>query len=238
VTYSPHSPRTWKAALLVLPAWRSKAIRLLYWRSLECVLRLVLFSISYLDGFSKISLDVHSIRLETFSLLHWTVFDTLAGTRVGSFFYYVIYSILRCLHQLVRIFGFAQSSFDMTCWESSVSVFSNTFRSPHTLRSMFEHQLIWSLSKLQPRSFNDATPYVPPSAFLDNPSTLRFTSSWLSQTNPSGLWFSAYSIRLLHCDSRYSLLSLFCVINTVITTEHNTWPKASLLSDPGFVQTL
>ena len=41
--------------------------------------------------------------------------------------------------------------------------FSNTFRSPYTLRSMFEHQLIWSLSKLQPRSFNDATStYLPP----------------------------------------------------------------------------
>jgi hypothetical protein len=45
--------------------------------------------------------------------------------------------------------------------------FSDTFRPPHTLCSMFEHRLIWSLSKLQLRSFNDATPtYLPPSSSI------------------------------------------------------------------------
>ena len=48
--------------------------------------------------------------------------------------------------------------------------FPNTFLPPHTLRSMFEHLLIWSLSKLQPRSFNDATPtYLSPPSSITPP---------------------------------------------------------------------
>jgi hypothetical protein len=69
-------------------------------------------------------------------------------------------------------------------------------------------------------------PYTTTSAVFNQPLTLRFTASWLLQINSSGAWYSAYSIWLLHCDSRFSLLSSFCVINTVITAEHNPWPKA------------
>lgn len=236
--YSLPSPRTWKAALLVLPAWRSEAILLLCWRSLECVLRLALFSISSSDGFSKGSLGVHSILLETFSPLHWSVFDTLAGTRVGSvIFYSMIYSISRCLYQLVRICCFAQSSFDMTCWASNVSV-SRTLFILHILFAPCSSTISYGACRNCNPEASTMRPLHTSLRLPRLPSTLRFTSSWLSQINPSGLWYSAYSIWLLHCDSRYSLLSLFCVINTVITTEHNTWPEALLLSDPGFIQIL